>query len=90
MKKIRKQFEEESVFIDGSYGSKAGVFEKLYKNRPKYVLLDEIDKLSGQDQLALLNLMESGRITKTTRSESYDIQLNAWVFATANNKQEIL
>jgi len=90
VKKIRKQFEEESVFIDGSYGSKAGIFEKLYKNRPKYVLLDEIDKLSGQDQLALLNLMESGRITKTTRSESYDIQLNAWVFATANNKQEIL
>jgi MoxR-like ATPase len=90
LKQIRKHFQEVSVFIDGSYGSKAGIFEKLYKNRPKYVSLDEIDKLSGQDQLALLNLMESGRLTKTTRSESYEIELNAWVFATANNKDDIL
>jgi MoxR-like ATPase len=90
LKQIRNQFEEESVFIDGSYGSKAGIFEKLYQKRPKYVLLDEIDKLSGQDQLALLNLMEGGKLTKTTRSESYDIKLNLWVFATANNKRDIL
>jgi holliday junction DNA helicase RuvB len=90
LKQIRKQFEEESVFIDGSYGSKAGIFEKLYQKRPKYVLLDEIDKLFGQDQLALLNLMDSGKLTKTTRSESYEIKLNAWVFATANNKVDLL
>jgi holliday junction DNA helicase RuvB len=90
LKHIRKHFEEECVFIDGSYGSKAGIFEKLYQTRPKYVLLEEIDKLSGQDQLALLDLMESGRLTKTTRSESYEINLNAWVFATANNKEDIL
>src|SRR6266849_1348376 len=90
LKQIRNHFEEESVFIDGSYGSKAGIFEKLYQKRPKYVLLDEIDKLSGQDQLALLNLMESSRLIKTTKSESYDIRLNAWVFATANNKEDIL
>src|SRR5205807_15389 len=90
LRQIRNHFEEESLFIDGSYGSKAGIFEKLHQERPKYVLLDEIDKLSGQDQLALLNLMESGKLTKTTRSESYEIKLNAWVFATANNKDDIL
>ena len=90
LKQIRNQFEEESVFIDGSYGTKAGIFERLYQNRPKFVLLDEIDKLSGQDQLALLNLMESGRLTKTTKLESYEIKLTAWVFATANNKHDIL
>ena len=62
LKQIRNHFEEESIFIDGSYGSKAGIFEKLYQKRAKYVLLDEIDKLSGQDQLAILNLMESGEL----------------------------
>jgi MoxR-like ATPase len=90
LKQIRNQFEEESVFIDGSYGSKAGIFEKIYQKRPKYVLLDEVDKLSGEDQLPLLNLMESGKLTKTTRTESYEINLNAWVFATANNRHDIL
>jgi len=34
--------------------------------------------------------MESGRLTKTTKLESYEITLTAWVFATANNKQDIL
>ncbi len=90
LKQIRNHFEKESVFIDGSYGSKAGIFQILYDKRPKYVLLDEIDKLSSPDQLALLNLMENGKLTKTTKSESYEIVLKAWVFATANNEQKIL
>ena len=34
--------------------------------------------------------MESGRLTKTTKLESYEIKLTAWVFATANNKHDIL
>jgi Holliday junction DNA helicase RuvB len=90
LKQIRNHFEEESVFIDGSYGSKAGIFQILYDKRPKYVLLDEIDKLSSPDQLALLNLMENGKLTKTTKLESYEIDLEAWVFATANNEEKIL
>ena len=90
LKRIAASFEEESVFIDGTYGSKAGIFQILYDRRPKYVLLDEIDKLSGQDQQALFNLMETGRLTKTTKVENYDIELRTWVFATANNKDDIL
>jgi len=90
LRQIRAAYDDKSVFIDGSYGSKAGIFEALKEKKPKYVLLDEIDKLTGQDQQALLNLMESGRLTKTSKSESYDIKLEAWVFATANDKEELL
>ena len=50
LKQIRNHFEEESSFIDASYESKAGIFQILYAKRPKYVLLDEIDKHCGQDQ----------------------------------------
>jgi holliday junction DNA helicase RuvB len=90
LKQIGEHFEDESLFIDGSYGSKAGIFEMLHKNIPKYVLLDEIDKLSSQHQQALLNLIEGGRLTKTTKLDSYDIKLDVWVFATANNEQKLL
>ena len=90
LKQIRNHFEDESVFIDGSYGSKAGIFQVLYEKRPKYILLDEIDKLCSQDQQALLNLLENGKLTKTTKSENYEIELDAWVFASANNKERIL
>lgn len=41
LKQIAKAFPNESLFIDGSYGSKAGIFEALKERRPKYVLLDE-------------------------------------------------
>jgi MoxR-like ATPase len=34
--------------------------------------------------------MEKGRLTKTTKSENYEIELDAWVFATANNTERIL
>jgi DNA replicative helicase MCM subunit Mcm2 (Cdc46/Mcm family) len=86
LKQIAKAFPEQSLFIDGAYGSEAGIFDKLKNTKPKFVMLDEIDKLKGDDQQALYNLMESGRLTKTTKSETYDIKLDAWVFATANNK----
>jgi predicted AAA+ superfamily ATPase len=49
LKKIRAAYDDESVFIDGSYGSKAGIFEALKERRPRYVLLDEVDKLTGHD-----------------------------------------
>jgi hypothetical protein len=87
LKKIRAEYDDKSVFIDGSYGSKAGIFEALKEHKPKYVLLDEIDKLKTYDQQALLNLMESGRLTKTTKSEHFDIELKCWIFATANDKK---
>src|SRR6266516_103457 len=87
LKQIAKTFPEQSLFIDGTYGSKAGIFDKLKNTKPKYLILDEIDKLKGDDQQALYNLMESGRLTKTTKAEYYDIELKCWVFATANNKE---
>jgi MoxR-like ATPase len=90
LKQIAKSFPDRSLFIDGTYGSKAGIFERIKNTRPSYVLLDEIDKLGPSDQEGLLNLMESGRLTKTTKSENYDIELKSWVLATANNKDHIL
>ena len=90
LKQIREAYVDESVFIDGSYGSKAGIFQVLYDRRPKYVILDEVDKLELRDQESLLNLMENGRLTKTIKTESYDIELRCWVFATANNKDDLL
>ena len=90
LKKINAAAPEASEFINGGYGSKAGTFDKLYQNRPTYVLVDEIDKLLGQDQIALLDLIQSGRLIKNTKSESYNIELNGWVFATAKNKENIL
>jgi MoxR-like ATPase len=76
-------------WIDGTYGSKAGIFEKIKNRRPRHVLLDELDKLRPSDQESLLNLMEAGKLTKTTKTKNYDIELKSWVFATANKREYV-
>src|SRR5438552_9666627 len=49
-----------SYFADGANSTKAGMIDFLLENRPKYLFLDEIDKMSSKDQAFLLNLMETG------------------------------
>ena len=53
-----------SYFTDGSNSTKAGMLEYIFDNKPKYLLIDEIDKMSTKDQTFLLNLMETGRYLK--------------------------
>jgi holliday junction DNA helicase RuvB len=48
-----------SYFIDGSNTTKAGMIDYLFENKPKYLLIDEIDKMPAKDQTFLLNLMLS-------------------------------
>jgi Holliday junction DNA helicase RuvB len=48
-------------FIDCSNATKSGVVDCIFDNKPKYLLLDELDKLSRKDQTFLLNLMAGFR-----------------------------
>ena len=53
-----------SYFTDGGNSTKAGMLEYIFDNKPKYLLIDEIDKMSTKDQTFLLNLMETGVISE--------------------------
>ena len=54
-----------SYFVDGGNGTKAGMIDYLFENQPRYLLIDEIDKMSTHNQTFLLNLMETGIISET-------------------------
>jgi hypothetical protein len=41
------------------------VVDYIFDNKPKYLLLDKLDKLSRKDQTFLLNLMETGIVSET-------------------------
>jgi len=69
----------------GSNSTKAGLVNQLFERKPKYLLLDEIDKMNRSDQSSLLNLMETGIISETKFNKTRHIELNSWVFATANS-----
>jgi len=79
-----------SYFIVGSNTTKAGLVHQLFEREPKHLLIDELDKMSGNDQVSLLHLMETGIISETKLSKTRQMELTSWVFATANTCEKII
>jgi MoxR-like ATPase len=76
---------QNSYFTDGGNSTKAGMIDYIFNNEPKYLLIDEIDKMSTKDQTFLLNLMETGIVSETKHGKTRTIQMKTWVFASSNN-----
>lgn len=81
---------ERSFFTLGSHSTKAGMIDYLFENRPRYLLIDEIEYMPYKDQSALLSLMETGILTETKSQKTRKTLLKTWVFATCNNKDKLL
>jgi MoxR-like ATPase len=65
--------------------TKAGIRDVLLARRPRYLIIDEIDKLNSQEDLSiLLTLMESQRLVVSIHKMSIDVPMKVWVFAAAN------
>jgi Holliday junction DNA helicase RuvB len=79
-----------SYFIVGSNATKAGLVNQLFEKEPKYLLIDELDKMSGNDQVSLLHLMETRIISETKVNKTRQMELTSWVFATANSYKKII
>jgi len=86
---IMKRYKD-SYFIVGSNTTKAGLVNQLFERRPKFLLIDELEKMSTTDQTSLLHLMETGIISETKINKTRQMELTSWVFATANSCQKII
>jgi holliday junction DNA helicase RuvB len=78
-----------SYFADGGSSSKAGMMDYLLTNKPRYLLVDEIDKMSSKYQVFLLNLMETGIVSETKYGKTRSAQMKTSVFATSNNIKKL-
>lgn len=79
-----------SHFILGSSLTKVGLYEVLFNERPKYLIIDELDKIDSPTNLsALLSLMERGLISETKYRRHRQLRLKTWVFASANRVGKI-
>src|SRR5919197_164459 len=81
---------QNSYFVDGGNASKAGLTDCIFFNKPRYLLIDEIDKMSAKDQAFLLNLMETGTISETKHRKTRTAQVKTFVFATSNTIQNVM
>jgi len=78
-----------AYFIDGGNSTKAGMIDYLFENRPRYLLIDEIDKISAPNQTFLLNLMETGIINETKYGKTRETKMETSVFATSNDPRKL-
>src|SRR6266496_4015836 len=79
-----------SYFVDGTSTTKSGLIDCLFLNNPKYLLIDEIDKMSTKDQAMLLNLMETGIVSETKHNKTRIAHMKTSVFAISNNVNDII
>ena len=73
-----------SRFTLGGGTSKAGLADFLLEFRPRYLIIDEIDKMPMTEQSILLSLMESGVVARLKKRMREMETMTTTVFAAAN------
>ena len=79
-----------SYFVIGSNTTKVGLVNQMFQRMPRFLLIDELEKMSSDDQTALLHLMETGIISEIKINKTRQLKLSSWVFATANSYEKII
>ncbi|MEM0385263.1 MAG: AAA family ATPase [Nitrososphaeria archaeon] len=74
-----------AVFVTAGTSTKAGIRDILLNYKPRFLIIDELDKLTNPDDISvLLTLMESQRVIVAKHKEYKEEQMKTWVFAAAN------
>lgn len=80
---------EDTYYVDCTNASGPGMVEYLFKNDVKYLLLDEVEKMSKNDQHVLLNVLETGVLTSTKVRKTGSKKMDLSVYATTNDIEDI-
>ena len=87
-------FKGKAYFVDGTTASGMGIIDYPFDhNDLKFLLIDEIDKLSKKDQKVLLNVMEKGILSdvKAKRGKSArQTHMHMSIYATSNDTSNML
>lgn len=78
-----------SRFALGGSTRKGGLEDYLLEFRPRYLILDEIDKMDMRDMSVLLSLMENGIVARLKKRMREIERMNTWIFAGANRDDHI-
>lgn len=74
-----------AVFVPGADSSSAGFLEALFENKPKYVLVDEVDDMNADNQKSMSSYMETGIAKETKYDKTREMKINAKTFGSANS-----
>ncbi len=72
------------LWLLGSETSKGGLWDKIAESRPRFLLIDEMDKMNATDTAALLSMMEGGRLVRAKVGREMSLTHEVRVVAAAN------
>ncbi len=75
-----------SAYVLGSGTTKVGLAEFLIERRPRFLIIDEIDKMNYKDTAVLLSLMETGIVSRVKHNYRISVKLKTWVFGACNSE----
>lgn len=78
-----------AVYRFGDAISRAGIRRLLMDEKPPWLIVDELDKLSPEDDTAMLEFMERQRVSMTVTGINRDEAINIRVFAAANKTNRV-
>jgi MoxR-like ATPase len=79
----------DAYFVDCTNASGPGLVDYLFEYDVKYLLLDEVEKMSRSDQNVLLNVMETGILTSTKVRKTGSKKMDISIYATTNDIEEL-
>ena len=87
-------FKNKAYFVDGTTASGMGIIDYLFDHTDlKFLLIDEIDKLSKKDQKVLLNVMETGILSDVKAKKGKSVRqthMDMSIYATSNDISNLL
>lgn len=81
---------EDAEFVPSTEASSAGFIDTLFEDRPKYMLLDELDDMEMKDQKSLSSYTDTGIVKETKYGKKRKMKTNTKTLATANDTDPIL
>jgi MoxR-like ATPase len=90
LENIKGCYKDKAYFTIGVHSTKAGMIDYLFKRRPRFLLIDEIEHMPAKDQAVLLSLMQSQVLSETKYGKTRQTQLKCSVFATSNSTKKML
>lgn len=80
---------ERALWLLGSATSKAGLWDMIAERQPRWLLIDELDKMSAVDTAGLLSIMEGGRLVRAKKGREMDRTVPLWVVAATNHLEKL-
>jgi len=78
-----------SRYALGVTSRKAGIVDFIIEQQPRYLILDELEKMDMKDFSALLSLMADGVVTRLKKGMTEKVKVKTWVFAAVNREENL-